>query len=133
MIQQHPVLEKKLNSKKAIKWDLEFVFLKELLDKIYNEDMFVEYQKNSKPTWDEDLKWFEKCFKNHIATSDFLYDYLEDQNITWIDDLPLVNTFLFKILKQARSDQRLGQLPFPEFIKSEKISIWERALRKVHF
>src|SRR6056300_1377496 len=31
MIQQHAVLEKKLQSKNTIKWDLEFVFLKELL------------------------------------------------------------------------------------------------------
>ena len=117
LIQHHPILEKKLNSKKEIKWDLEFVFLKELLDKITSEDMFVDYQKKSKHTWDDDLKWFEKCFKNHIATSDYLYDYLEDQNITWIDDLPLVNTFFSKILKQLRSDQA-EQLPFPEFIKS---------------
>lgn len=117
LIQHHPILEKKLSSKKAIKWDLEFVFLKELLEKITSGDGFLSYQKKSNPSWDEDIKWFEKCFKNYIATSDYLYDYYEDQSITWIDDLPLVNTFFSKTLKLLKEDQA-EPLPFPEFVKS---------------
>ena len=117
LIQHHPILEKKLSSKKAIKWDLEFVFLKELLEKITSGDGFLSYQKKSNPSWDEDIKWFEKCFKNYIATSDYLYDYYEDQSITWIDDLPLVNTFFSKTLKLLKENQA-EPLPFPEFVKS---------------
>ena len=46
MIQQHPVLEKKIKSKNVLKWDLQFVFLKELLRKISSDSAFSEYQKN---------------------------------------------------------------------------------------
>ena len=127
MIQQHPVLEKKLKSKKAIRWDLEFVFLKELLDRITTNKAFAEYQKIPNPTWEEDIKWFAKCFKNDIAASDYLYDFLEDQHLTWIDDLPLVNTFLSKTLKQLKSDQ-MGSLPFPEYFKSEEDVLFGREL-----
>ena len=62
MIQQHPVLEKKIKSKNVLKWDLQFVFLKELLRKITSDSAFSEYQKISEPNWEQDLNWFSKCF-----------------------------------------------------------------------
>ena len=127
MIQQHAVLEKKLQSKNTIKWDLEFVFLKELLQKITSDTAFNDYQKNTDPQWEDDLNWFSRCFKKHIATSDFLYDYLEDQNLTWIDDLPLVNTFLSKMFKQLAPDQH-NSLPFPEFVKNQDDIVFGRQL-----
>lgn len=127
MIQQHAVLEKKLQSKNTIKWDLEFVFLKELLQKITSDTAFNDYQKNTDPQWEDDLNWFSRCFKKHIATSDFLYDYLEDQNLTWIDDLPLVNTFLSKMFKQLAPDQH-NSLPFPEFVKNQEDIVFGRQL-----
>ncbi len=127
MIQQHPVLEKKIKSKNVLKWDLQFVFLKELLRKITSDNAFSEYQKISEPNWEQDLNWFSKCFKKHIASSDFLYDYLEDQNITWIDDLPLVNTFLSKTFKQLSADQQSG-LPFPDFTKNQEDILFGREL-----
>ena len=119
MIQQHPVLKKKLKSKKSINWELEFVFLKELLFKITKNSSFNEYQKIFNPTWNEDLEWFIKSFKIHIASSDYLYEFLEDQHITWIDDLPLVNTFLSKTFKQLIA-KKIESLPFPEFIKTNE-------------
>jgi len=127
MIQQHSVLEKKLQSKNTIKWDLEFVFLKELLQKITSDTAFNDYQKNTDPQWEDDLNWFSRCFKKHIASSDFLYDYLEDQNLTWIDDLPLVNTFLSKMFKQLAPDQH-NSLPFPEFVKNQEDIVFGRQL-----
>jgi len=127
MIQQHTVLEKKLQSKNTIKWDLEFVFLKELLQKITSDTAFNDYQKNTDPQWEDDLNWFSRCFKKHIASSDFLYDYLEDQNLTWIDDLPLVNTFLSKMFKQLAPDQH-NSLPFPEFVKNQEDIVFGRQL-----
>jgi len=73
------------------------------------------------------LNWISRCFKKHIASSDFLYDYLEDQNLTWIDDLPLVNTFLSKMFKQLAPDQH-NSLPFPEFVKNQEDIVFGRQL-----
>jgi N utilization substance protein B len=33
-----------------------------------------------------------------------LYDYLEDKNLTWIDDLPVVNTAILKLLRKVKQD-----------------------------
>ena len=127
MIHKHPILEKKLQTKKFIKWDLEFVFLKDLMRKITSDTFYKAYEQIENPTWEDDVKWFSKCFKNHIASSDYLYEYLEDQQITWIDDIPLVNTFLSKSFKQLE-EGKFESLPFPEFEKHHEDFVFGREL-----
>ena len=127
MIQKHPILEKKLQTKKFIKWDLEFVFLKDLMQKMTSDTFFKAYEQLEDSTWEEDLKWFTKCFKNNIASSNYLYDYIEDQQITWIDDLPLVNTFLSKSFKQLQEGIP-ESLSFPDFEKQHEDIVFGRTL-----
>ena len=38
-------------------------------------------------------------FKNIIAPNEKIYDYFEDDKLTWVDDIPIVNTFVLKHLK----------------------------------
>ena len=56
-------------------------------------------------------------FKNIIASSSYLYNYLEDNNLTWIDDLPVVNTFILKTLKKLKTNN-LESLQFPKIDES---------------
>ncbi|MDA0794645.1 MAG: transcription antitermination factor NusB [Bacteroidetes bacterium] len=127
MIHEHPILEKKLQTKKFIKWDLEFVFLKDLMRKMTSDTFYKAYEQIENPTWEDDVKWFSKCFKNHIASSDYLYEYFEDQQITWIDDLPLVNTFLSKSFKQLE-EGKFESLSFSEFEKHHEDFVFGREL-----
>ena len=43
-------------------------------------------------------------FKEVIAPNEKLYNYLEDRNLTWIDDLPVVNTALVKLLNKSKQE-----------------------------
>ena len=47
-----------------------------------------------------------------IAPNEKLYEYLEDNKLTWIDDIPLVNTQILKELKQVveKADYRISKL-----------------------
>ena len=38
-------------------------------------------------------------YKDIIASSNKLYDYIEDSELTWIDDFPLINTHIVKQIK----------------------------------
>jgi N utilization substance protein B len=38
-----------------------------------------------------------------IAANEKLYDYLEDYKLTWVDDIPLVNTQIIKQLNALKS------------------------------
>ena len=42
------------------------------------------------------------AFSYFIAPNEKLYDYLEDNKLTWVDDIPLVNTAIQKQLKQIK-------------------------------
>ena len=55
---------------------------------------------NSESDFEEDRRFVADLFTEVIAPNDKLYDYLEDHKLTWVDDIPLVNTLISKQLKQ---------------------------------
>ena len=116
-INQHKVLNKYLKNKKFISWDLEFIFTKDLVEEIISNEAFKVYLDNKNPSEKDDLEWLIKSFKNIIASSPYLYNYLEDNNLTWVDDLPVVNTFILKTLKKLRTNN-LESLKFPKIDES---------------
>ena len=116
-INQHKVLNKYLKNKKFISWDLEFIFTKDLVEEIISNEAFQVYLANKSPSEKDDLQWLIKSFKNIIASSSYLYNYLEDNNLTWIDDLPVVNTFILKTLKKLKTNN-LESLKFPKIDES---------------
>ena len=62
---------------------------------------------NRTNTFDEDKQFIISIFSDVIATNDKLYDYLEDHKLTWVDDIPMVNTQIIKqigALKSASDD-----------------------------
>ena len=112
-IKEHESLSKHLNNKKLINWDLEFKYLKELFKIVTSSAVFEAYMTLENITIADDLKLVSKIFKDHIATSNYLYEHIEDQRLTWIDDLPVVNTFILKMLKNIEVD-RPQSLTFPK-------------------
>ena len=50
---------------------------------------------------DSYLKFFIESYTSIIANSDMLYEFLEDQNIYWINDFPYVNSFLMKNIQKV--------------------------------
>ena len=77
-LKEHQVLAKQLDNKKLIKWDLEFKFLKDLFVTLSSSQVFQSYLALEKPSIEDDLKCTAKLFKNHVATSNYLYEYIED-------------------------------------------------------
>lgn len=133
-INDHSTLKKYLKNKKFIRWDLEFVFMKDLVEEIISKKVFETYINNKKPSEKDDLQLLIKSFKNTIAPAPYLYNYLEDHNLTWIDDLPVVNTFILKILKQLDLDDSQS-LKFPKLNENNDdlqfgIKLLEKAITK---
>ena len=118
-IKNHKSLSKHLNNKKLINWDLEFKYLKELFKLITSSAVFKAYMALENIKTADDLKLVSKIFKDHIATSNYLYDHIEDQRLTWIDDLPMVNTFILKMLKKIEVNKPQS-LIFPKPIENQE-------------
>ena len=79
----------------------------QLKGKIYaydiNEELINVY-KNFQ-TFDEDKYFIADLFSEVIAPNEKHYDYLEDYKLTWLDDVPLVNTMILKQIKQVKETQ----------------------------
>ena len=94
----------KLNSSKfkrntIINWDLNLNYIMDL-----QKDLIALNQKyNDTKVAQEDsyLKFFIESYTSIIANSDMLYEFLEDQNIYWINDFPYVNSFLMKNIQKV--------------------------------
>ena len=46
------------------------------------------------------LSFFIESYSGIIAESNMLYEFLEDQNINWVNDFPYVNSFILKNIEK---------------------------------
>ena len=98
-LDNHAELVNQIKNNNFVKWDLEFKFIKRLVLKIIKSENFKTYSLKKSPNLLDCKSSLINLFKDIIAPSPYLYNYIEDQNLSWIADLPVVNTFLLKIFK----------------------------------
>jgi transcription antitermination protein NusB len=87
-------------------WELDdeyaSLFLKEILASSY----YKEYL-NTESSFEKDKDLVLFIFKKIMAPNEKLYSYYEDTCISWVDDLPLVNTMILKELKKTKVSQQM--------------------------
>jgi N utilization substance protein B len=74
-----------------------------LLEAVKTSELYEKYMQTTVNNFEEDKQFVIDIFSEIIAPNEKLYDYLEDNKLTWIDDIPLVNTMIVKQLKQIKS------------------------------
>lgn len=74
-----------------------------LLDAIKTSELYEKYMSTPGNDFESDKQFVVDIFSEIVAPNEKLYDYLEDSKLTWIDDIPLVNTMIVKQLKQIKS------------------------------
>ena len=83
-----------------------------LLQDVKESDLYINYMSKSETTFKEDRYFIADLFSEVIAPNDKFYSYLEDFKLTWVDDIPLVNTEILKQIKQIDySEDDLVKLP----------------------
>ena len=99
-IKNNEAISSAIAARKLNTWYLHEEYVKIIFKEIIESAAYTEYLKDPANTYEEDLAFLIKIFKEIIAPNDKLYDFLEDHTITWADDMPIVNTFLLKQLKK---------------------------------
>jgi N utilization substance protein B len=95
-----------IEDRKLSHWKRDDEYPKLIWDKILESDLYADYIFTETSSFKEDKEFVVDVFKQIIAPNEDLYDYYEDQNLTWIDDFPIVNTTFLKFLqKQKESDE----------------------------
>lgn len=101
-----------LESRKINNWSLNDDYILLLLNEIKQSELYAKYMSNRTNAFEEDKQFVVDMFTELIAPNEKLYEYLEDHKLTWIDDIPLVNTQIQKQLKQisAKDDFKVVKL-----------------------
>jgi|TARA_B110000444_G_scaffold159865_2_gene149495 N utilization substance protein B len=94
-------------------------YLYSLLNKIEKSELFSAYLKNNTFTFNEDKLLVLRIFKQIIALDNKLYDFYEDSEISWINDLPLVNSLVLVTLKKIEKLSRKSSL-FTKIYKNDQ-------------
>jgi transcription antitermination factor NusB len=88
-----------------------------LLNELSQSKLFEKYMSTNKSSFEEDKQFVIDMFTELIAPNEKLYEYLEDDKLTWIDDIPLVNT---QILKQLQQISENSDFNVPKLYKDEE-------------
>lgn len=102
IIAQNETLTKKIEDNKYINWELDNDYVDIIFKAIIKSDLYKDYMNTRTSDFKEDKDFFIDMFKEVIAPNEKLYDYIEDKNLTWLDDLPTVNTTILKLLRKLK-------------------------------
>lgn len=86
-------------------WKLNDDYILILLNEIKESALYEKYMSTPISNFEEDRDFVADIFAEIIAPNIKLYEYLEDHKLTWIDDIPLVNTLILKQLKSIKNTE----------------------------
>ncbi len=92
-----------IENRKIDYWNLHSEYIQILTDEIKKSDLYSDYMSNEVNDFAEDKKFIENIFEQIIAPNEKLYEFIEDNKLTWVDDIPTVNTFIAKQLNAIKS------------------------------
>ena len=92
---------KLISSNGFINWDIDYKFINLIYDNIIHSDIYSTYLGYAKKSYRIDLKFVQDIFKEIIVLDEKFQSFVEEKNIYWMDDYPLVNTLLLKLLKNS--------------------------------
>jgi len=95
-------LKSRFEAHKITNWDLDSEYVDLIFKDILASDLYADYMKTRVSDFKEDKNFIVDVFKEIIAPNEKLYDYMEDKNLTWLDDLPTVNTTILKLLRKVK-------------------------------
>jgi N utilization substance protein B len=105
LLAESEALETALEDHKINNWKMNDDIILSLIDVVKESNLFKKYMNESVSSFEADKNFIIDLYTDVIAPSDRLYEYLEDYKLTWVDDLPGINTLIVKQIKQLKSEQ----------------------------
>ena len=93
-----------IEAHKLNNWLLDDEYVKIIWEKLQKSDLFSRYLNTIEDSYKVDKSFVIDFFRDIIAPNQKLSDYFEDQNITWVDDIPFVNTWVIRSLNKKNSN-----------------------------
>jgi N utilization substance protein B len=83
-------------------WENADEYVKIVWDELQKSDLYKNYLATDATTFKADRIFIVDFFKEIIAPNEKLADYFEDKMITWVDDIPFVNTWIVRSLSKQK-------------------------------
>ncbi|WP_291866932.1 transcription antitermination factor NusB [Maribacter sp.] len=112
-------LKEELELRKLNNWYLNEEYVKLIYKDILESDMYLKYMHTSENSYEKDKELILGLFKEIIAPNDKIYDYFEDDKLTWVDDIPIVNTYLLKHFKKVKENSNESFF-LPNLVKDDE-------------
>ena len=103
LLEENNSLSIALENRKITNWNIHDDYINLLLNSLKESKLYAKYMSNTVNTFEEDKQFVIDVFSEIIVPNEKLYEYLEDDKLTWIDDIPVVNTHIVKQLKAIKS------------------------------
>lgn len=111
-------------------WHLDFKYVDLIYENLTKSELFSDYIDNDEISYENDRNFVAKFYKNIIITNDKLYSYLEDRNINWMDDFPLINTIILKLINKSKGVNSKTYF-LPKLYKDNQDKIFAKDLLKI--
>lgn len=108
----------KIEEKNLTQWQIHDNYIQLLLDEIKESEFFKAYMAKEKVTFKDDQKFVLDIFTEIVAPNEKIYSFFEDNKLTWLDDLPLVNTMIQKQIRQLKDGD--SQIFVPKVYKDHE-------------
>lgn len=118
LLEKNNELEEITDDENVNYWHLDDEYIKILYTEILESDLYEAYMGLEETTYKQDRNFVLDIFKQIIAPNDKLYDYYEDKKISWVDDVPLVNTAILAFLKKTKASSN-EDLALPKLVKDQ--------------
>ncbi|NNK70259.1 MAG: transcription antitermination factor NusB [Flavobacteriaceae bacterium] len=112
-------LEELVQSRKLNNWKENDEYVDLIFKAIRKSPVYEKYMSDRVNSFEEDKSFILDIYKQIIAPNDKLYSYYEDCKITWLDDLPVINTLFVKLIKRS-SPSSSGDLLIPGLFRDEE-------------
>jgi len=94
-----------IEDRKINNWSINDDTILMLLQAVKQSDLYLKYMDKKSVTFEEERFFIADLFSDVIAPNEKLYSYLEDFKLTWVDDIPVVNTEILRQLKKFSNDE----------------------------
>jgi len=120
-------LQKEFSKRKLQNWYLNDEYVKLIFKDIIASDSYKSYMLSTSSSYDKDKQLIIALYKEIIAPNEKIYEYFEDDKLTWIDDIPIVNTFIVKQLKKVK-EGAMETFFLPKLLKDEQDMVFAQQL-----
>jgi len=111
-------LNQKINDFEIHYWSNHSELISSIWKDVIESEISSKYLQNSSNSFEIDQSFLVKIYRKSIAPNKKLYEFFEDNEISWINDLPLVNSLVLSSIKNMKKTSK--KFPFMKDIYKNK-------------